>query len=190
MFGINCGYIIDRMNSTSGRLAPYRVELTVDGVLLSSITFESFAYTHTGEVDLTYDMERVRRDRKHYLLLFHRRGETLWNRTFFDGGTIDTEVLHSMVGARKESYTAVIRTVDRSGNVSTALVPFAVEPSGTTAGRQTATQPNDDATGFYVFEDLLGIGPGDLAVYACSPAAVRIFQCFKFVNRVSRRVVG
>ncbi|MCK4776328.1 MAG: hypothetical protein KAT30_16145, partial [Candidatus Krumholzibacteria bacterium] len=143
-------------------LAPYRVELTVDGVLLSSITFESFAYTHTGEVDLTYDMERVRRDRKHYLLLFHRRGETLWNRTFFNGGTIDTEVLHSMVGARKESYTAVIRTVDRSGNVSTALVPFAVEQSGTTAGRQTPTRRDDDAAGFYVFEDLLGIGPGGI----------------------------
>jgi len=152
-------HIIDRMNPTSGRLAPYRVELTVDGVLLSSITFESFTYTHTGQVDLTYDMERVRRDRKHYLLLFHRSGETLWNRTFFNGGAIDTEVLHSMVGARKDSYTAVIRTVDRSGNVSTALVPFAVEQPGETNARQ---EHQNETAGFYVFEDLLGIGEGNI----------------------------
>jgi hypothetical protein len=148
-------HIIDRLNSSSGRLAPYRVELTVDGVLLSSITFESFTYTHTGEVDLTYDMERVRRDRKHYLLLFHRRGETLWNRTFYNDGVIDTEVLPSMVGTRKNSYTAVIRTVDREGNVSTALLPFFVE--GSARGRTASQQPDDDD--FYVFEDLLGVAP-------------------------------
>jgi hypothetical protein len=73
-------HIVDRLNGTSGKLAPFRVELTVDGVLFTSIEMERFSYGHTGEVELAYDMERVRRSNRHYLLLFRREGESLWNR--------------------------------------------------------------------------------------------------------------
>jgi len=154
-------YIIDRLNSKSGRLAPYRVELTVDGVMLSSITFESFTYAHTAEVDLAYDIERVRKDRENYLLLFRRTGETLWNRSFVHDGVIDADVLPSMVGEKKSVYTAVIRTVDRAGNVATALLPFMIDDSSREpASTHTASYASDEELpGLRFFEGLLGIKP-------------------------------
>lgn len=145
--------IVDRLNATSGRLAPYRVELTVDGVLLTSISFDSFTYRHTGEVELAYEIGSVRTRHQNYLMLFRRRGETLWNRSFVNNGVIDTALLAQMVGERKDVYTIVVRTVDRGGNVAAALIPFRV---GTTES-PPAPVAGDDIGGCYFFEDLMSI---------------------------------
>jgi len=164
-------HIIDRLNGTSGRLAPYRVELTVDGVLLASITFERFTYSHTREVELAYDMAAVRGRGEHYLFLFRRSGESLWNRTFVNDGVIDTSVLPKLVGEQKDVYTAVIRTVDYAGNVSAALVPFRIaeQPSSikpARAANAAATHHEEDVPGCFLFEGLLSVTPGLVSLSA------------------------
>ena len=116
--------IVDRLNKTSGRLAPYTVELSVDGVLFTSIKMESFSYGHTGEVELAYDMERVRRNNRHYLLLFRRAGESLWNRVFQNGGVIAPDQLEKSRENGRRVHTAVVRTFDRNGNVGITSIPF------------------------------------------------------------------
>jgi hypothetical protein len=113
--------IIDRLDDSSGRLAPYRVELLVDGVLLTAIELRRFSYGHTGEVELAYDMERARAAGRHYLFLFQRRGETLWNRFFRGEGVIDTDSLDA-----NGVHTAEIRAIDRGGNVAVTSMPFVV----------------------------------------------------------------
>lgn len=151
-------YVLDRLNSSSGRLAPYRVELVVEGVLLTSIAFESFGYGHAGEVELAYDMERVRDKGEDYLLLFRRNGETLWNRVFFNDGVIDADVLRSMAGGDRDVYTALVRTVDVAGNVTSALVPFRIAGEGPPPA--DARGSGGDLAGCYVFENLLSVTPG------------------------------
>jgi hypothetical protein len=192
-------HIIDRQNASSGRLAPYRVELTVDGVLLSSITFESFSYAHTGEVELTYAMERVRGQGRHYLLLFRRNGESLWNRTFSNDGVIDTDLLPTIVGERKELYTAVIRTIDRAGNVSAALVPFYVPDTAPDSRRPTVVQvasqqSNDEIEGCYFFGGMVSVRrgavegflvDGDPSVNLDSEGSQYVFTVDDFVGDVT-----
>jgi hypothetical protein len=155
-------HVVDRLNSSSGRLAPYRVELVVEGVLLSSIAFESFGYAHAGEVELAYDMERVRGDGEEYLLLFRRDGETLWNRTFIDDGVIDAEALRASAENRKDVYTAVVSTVDVAGNVTAALVPFRVD--GAPGAAAPSRERMGELAGCYVFEDLLSLTPEQVKV--------------------------
>ncbi|MEJ2721695.1 MAG: M23 family metallopeptidase, partial [bacterium] len=111
--------IVDRLGPSSGKLAPYRVELLVDDRLVAAVELKSFTYEHTREVELAYDMERARAAGLHYLFLFERDGETLWNRFFENGGVIDTDSLTAGV------HTAVVRAIDRGGNISTATLPFA-----------------------------------------------------------------
>ena len=122
-------HIVDRLNNASGRLAPHRVELSVDGVLITSLELERFSYGHTGEVELAYDMERVRTRNRHFLFLFRRDGETLWNRWFQDGGVIDPERLPAGAENKRRVHVAIIRTTDRAGNVSVTSIPFARGPA-------------------------------------------------------------
>jgi hypothetical protein len=150
-------YIIDRANPSSGRLAPYRVEMTIDGVLLSSITLESFTYGHTGEVVLAYEMGRVRANKKYHLLLFKRTGETLWNRDFINDGVIDSGLLPTLLGEKRRAHTVVVRATDRAGNVSTASFPIVI---GTRATRANAAAADDGIPGCYFFDNLLSIEVG------------------------------
>ncbi|MFQ5511824.1 MAG: M23 family metallopeptidase [Candidatus Krumholzibacteriia bacterium] len=145
-------HIVDRLNGTSGRLAPYRVELSVDGVMITSVQMERFSYGHTGEVELAYDMERVRRYNRHYLLLFRREGESLWNREFRGGGVIDPARLENG-GAR--AHTAVVRAIDRAGNVSVTMIPFVSDDGGPGAPGSTAGDGGPD--GCYFFGDLMSV---------------------------------
>lgn len=161
--------IIDRINSSSGRLAPYRVELTVDGALLASIKMEKFTYSHTGEVELAYEMDRVRRRGDHYLLTFRRNGESLWNRQFVNDGVIDTELLPRLVGSEKGVYNVVLRATDMAGNVSAAMIPFFVgasKPSGATFAAASETTETDEVPGCYFFEDLMSVQPSMVQVLA------------------------
>lgn len=128
--------VIDRLTAASGRLAPYRVELSVDDRLVTSLELKRFSYDHTREVELAYDMGAARTLGRHYLFLFKREGETLWNREFVDDGIIDADSL----AATGRIHQAVVRAYDKFGHVSTVTIPFvvssrAVEPM---AGSVTA----------------------------------------------------
>jgi len=160
-------YIIDRINDASGRLAPYRVEVEVGDVLLTDITMESFTYGHAGEVELAYEMGNVRRNREYFLMLFKRRGETLWNRKFVHDGMIDTDAIARLAGGKRDVYTVKIRARDWAGNVSTAEIPFRIG----TDGNGTVDPNLDDVPGYFFFEDLLHIDKGPIELKAHPTAA-------------------
>ena len=120
--------IHDRLDENSGQLAPYRVELEVDGVVVASIEAKRFSYDQTLEVELAYDMTRSRTKGQHFLFLFRREGETLWNRTFVRDGIIDTESLETGGEGASRVHTAVVRAFDRAGHATTAAIPFVVPP--------------------------------------------------------------
>lgn len=160
-------YVIDRINNASGRLAPYRVEIEVGGVVLTDITLESFTYGHAGEVELAYEMGHVRRNKEYFLMLFKRRGETLWNRKFIHDGMIDTDAIARLVGEKRDVYTVTIRAWDWAGNVAVAEIPFRVGTEGD--GSVDAAQ--EEVPGYFFFEDLLSIGKGPVTLLAHPTAA-------------------
>ncbi len=121
--------VIDRLTTASGKLAPYRVELSIDGRLVTSLELKRFSYDHTREVELAYDMGTARTLGRHYLFLFKREGETLWNREFVEDGIIDADSL----AATGRIHHAIVRAYDKWGHVSTATLPFVVV-SGTGVG--------------------------------------------------------
>lgn len=158
----------DRLDEASGRLAPYRVELEVDGAVVTSIEMRRFSYDHTLEVELAYDMTRARTKGQHFLFLFRRKGESLWHRKFVRDGVIVTDSLSAGRGEPGRVHTAVVRAFDQAGNMSTASIPFVVsrrspeEPRGSepavTGGRRSAGR--GELSGCYFFEGLLSIeGP-------------------------------
>ncbi|MCZ6767261.1 MAG: M23 family metallopeptidase [bacterium] len=155
-------YVIDRINNASGRLAPYRVGVEVDGVVLTDITLESFTYGHAGEVELAYEMGHVRRNKEYFLMLFKRRGETLWNRKFIHDGMIDTDAIARLVGEKRDVYTVTIRAWDWAGNVAVAEIPFRVG----TEGDGEVDTALDEVPGYFFFEDLLSIGKGPVTLRA------------------------
>ncbi|UCG50628.1 MAG: hypothetical protein JSW58_10495 [Candidatus Latescibacterota bacterium] len=174
--------VIDRLTSSSGRLAPYRLELLVDERLLSVIELNRFTYEHTGEVEIAYDMERARTDSGHFLFLFQREGETLWDRYFEGGGVIDTDSLPPP--DREEGgrvYTAKVRAIDRGGNVTVATLPFSVPVAdlATPSGKRGITRPpafrmaEGALPGCYFFKDLLNIQRSVIAwgPVPCGPVA-------------------
>ena len=158
----------DRLDETSGRLAPYRVELELDGAVVTSIEMRRFSYGHTLEVELAYDMTRARTKGQHFLFLFRRMGETLWHRRFVRDGVIETDSLCVGQGQPGRVHTAVVRAFDQAGNMSTASIPFVVArgsregPHGSkpaASGRRRSTG-RGELGGCYFFEGLLSIeGP-------------------------------
>lgn len=168
--------IVDRINASSGRLAPYSVELTVEGVLLASVTMESFTYGHAGEVELAYDMEAVRARNQHYLLLFHRTGESLWHRTFVNDGVIDAKLMPTLVGESKRSYTAIVRASDRAGNVATVMLPFRLGSTTTTARRHTGTGDTPERVpGCFFFENIMSLRSSESEFAFVSADGAEIF---------------
>ncbi len=159
--------VIDRLNESSGRLAPYRVELGIDDRLVSSIELKRFSYDHTREVELAYDMGSARTVGRHFLFLFRREGETLWNREFVDDGVI---IVDSLMAPGRVHH-AVIRAIDKWGHVSVASLPFVVgtAPAGLeTAGdampsngeserHKSAEGGKGELPGCYFFDTLVSI---------------------------------
>ncbi|MCH7549465.1 MAG: M23 family metallopeptidase [Candidatus Krumholzibacteriota bacterium] len=78
--------VFDLLNDESGQLAPYMIELSVDGTTVSTVSFERFSFNHTSQVDFVYEIERIRSRKQYFFQLFRRAGETLWNRDFDSGG--------------------------------------------------------------------------------------------------------
>lgn len=162
-------YAIDRSDANSGKLAPSKVELSVDGALAARIERERFSYAQTGEVSLEYEMGRVRRRGEYFLLLFEREGETLGNRTFVHGGWIAADSLdaHAKRGSTPAGtvHMARIRLFDKNGNSTRVEVPFRTARGGGSA----SSTANGGASPFGI-NDYLTI-PGGYSVPAVPPAA-------------------
>jgi hypothetical protein len=144
--------VIDRLTTSSGKLAPYRVELDIDERRVASITLRRFSYDHTREVELAYDMGPARALGRHYLFLFKRPGETLWNREFAGSGFVDTDSLSPGVAV----HHAVIRAIDKWGHVSTATLPFIVGEAGESGGGTVSEA--GELPGCYFFDGLANLG--------------------------------
>ncbi len=155
----------DRLGEDSGSLAPYRVELEVDGVAVASIEMKRFSYDQTLEVELAYDMARSRTKGQHFLFLFRREGETLWNREFVRDGVIVTDSLDPGGEGPARVHTAVVRAIDRAGHASTASVPFVVARRGANAAGTVAPSSargrrasgRGELSSCYFFEGLLSV---------------------------------
>jgi hypothetical protein len=168
--------MMDRLESSSGRLAPYAVELEVDGELTCRLEMTSFSYEHALEVELAYDMTRARSKGQHFLCLFRREGETLWNRRFVRDGVIVTDSLESSGPDRPRVHEARIRAFDKSGRVSTAAIPFVVAdaPEGAVAGggdRGRLADGRGELPGCYFFGGMASVGPPAILKEASSEGA-------------------
>lgn len=157
--------IVDRVGDSSGDLAPYRVELEIDGERVSVIEMSRFAYDQTGEVELVYDIARARTRSQHFLLLFRRRGETLGHRDFVHDGVVDTGRFRADGGNGDGVRRVVVRATDRAGNVSTATWAFVVSPPGApgpgssdeASSHGAAPAARGELPGFYFFEDMMSV---------------------------------
>ncbi|MFH1755586.1 MAG: M23 family metallopeptidase [Candidatus Latescibacterota bacterium] len=168
--------VYDRHDGSSGRLAPYRVELVVDGMLVTKIEMDRFSFKQSTEVDLIYEMERAYADSRHFLTLFERQGETVWNRWFLHGGAINPalpDAARPSVGPKGRTpgsaaarfadslHTAELRAWDCFGNSSVLSVTFSragteamKPPPMPAAGAKGAAA---EFPGLYLFDDLLSI---------------------------------
>jgi hypothetical protein len=157
--------IIDRVGGSSGNLAPFRVELEIDGRRVTTVEMRRFAYDQAAEVELVYDMARARARGQHYLLLFRRGGETLSDREFADDGVIRVAGAADGAGNGDGVHLAVVRATDHAGNVSTATWAFvACSPDSSAsstsvvcgAGRG-APGIKGELPGFFFFEGMMGV---------------------------------
>ncbi|NIM21030.1 MAG: hypothetical protein GTN64_01200 [Candidatus Latescibacteria bacterium] len=162
--------IVDRTDASSGRLLPYRIELYVDGELVSRIVMERFSFPQSREVDLVFEMERALSLGEYYLTLFERPGESVWNRDFHGGGAIDAEDLHrGAEGSRL--HEATIQVTDHNGQTSILSAPFY---SGAGRIRQPkvarASKGNriGELPGVFILDDLLSVREGALSSDALS----------------------
>jgi hypothetical protein len=183
--------IFDRHNGASGRLAPYRVQLFVDGELRAQLGMDQFSFKQSVQVDLIYEMERVYARREYFFTLFEREGETVWNRWFVGAGMIDptppSAGLAPHAGRQEGAaandpsdsnfHSAEIRAMDCLGNTSIMSITFTgsgmnatEQPTHATGHAQNTTE---ESPRFFLFDDLLSMqtdGMGDEGLTALSAA--------------------
>ncbi len=153
--------IVDQLDSSSGLLCPYRFELFVDGERITRIEMERFSFPQSGEVDLVYEMERALARREHFINLFERPGESLWNRQFQNGGVIHPES-NEPKGAHQRSHRLEVRASDIQGNTSVLTAPFYMTPAqesserGISRSGAVRREPGRPM-GFFIFDDLLSV---------------------------------
>jgi hypothetical protein len=83
--------VIDRINSASGRLAPYEMQVWSDDSLVTRVVLEQFAFLDAGEVDLLYHAGANRARGVTLFELYRRVGEAVGGRTFVRGGRLTAE---------------------------------------------------------------------------------------------------
>jgi hypothetical protein len=143
--------VFDRLNGRSGRLAPYRVALAVDDSAVADVTLERFSFSHTGQVDFLYDIERVRREKAYFVQMFQSGGESLWNRTYRLGGSLGA-------AAGAGLHTGVVTATDVAGNATTLTFYFYTgdsRPLPTQAWKEAPLRTGTDPPGFFVRGGLL-----------------------------------
>lgn len=85
--GVAAG-VIDRLNSASGRLAPYEMEVWADDSLVAHIVLERIPFSASGEADLLYHAGANRARGVAFFELYPRDGESLEGRRFPGGGSL------------------------------------------------------------------------------------------------------
>jgi len=140
--------VFDRLNRRSGRLAPYSVELSVDGETVGGIRLERFSFAHTGQVDFLYDISRIRREKAYFVQLFAGEGEALWDRRFRFGGALaaDGEDVEGPLGG-------VVRATDAAGNESELVFWYygdASQPLTRRTWEQTPLYNGTDPDGLFI----------------------------------------
>ena len=110
--------VFDRLNPRSGRLAPYTVTIEIDGNTIADIRLDRFSFAHADEVDFLYDIARVRREKTYFVQLFGSEGETMWNRSFNNGGTLGAEAAGKGVPDGSAIRRGVVTAADAAGNTS------------------------------------------------------------------------
>jgi hypothetical protein len=155
-------FAIDRSDESSGKLAPSKVELAVDGAIIARIERERFSYAQTSEVALEYEMERVRTRGEHFLLLFERAGETLGGRMFVGGGLVRTDSAFAPgIPASAEPdgvRTARIELHDKNGNRTSVTAPFRMARGGSGEPPHRRRPPSGKT--IFGFNEYLSIGGG------------------------------
>ncbi len=136
--------VVDMSDRNSGRLAPYKLELSIDGNVIAAVTRERFSYEQSSEVELEYEMDRLRSSGRHFFLLFSREGETLGGRSFANNGHIVSADYGTAAG-ESGVHVAVIRASDRNGNTSSAHIPFRFGVGSEAAGKQISGSIKDSA---------------------------------------------
>jgi len=155
--------IVDFLNKDSGRLAPHRIELMVNGIAITDIALEEFSFPQGAEVDFVYDISRVRNRREYFFQLFERTGETLLHRTFERGGRL-TPVPGVSPGALNE---AVVTARDRAGNTSELRFMFRNEGHlQPPACLDRIVDWNTETGPSYFFEHFLGTNMGEVLLWS------------------------
>jgi hypothetical protein len=121
--------VIDRLNSASGRLAPYEMQVWADDSLVSRIVLDQFAFGDAGEVDLLYHAGANRARGVTFFELYRREGETLGGREFARGGSL----LPARAGGVVHSARVV--ALDVAGNAAEVLFHYVDSPAAPPAGR-------------------------------------------------------
>ena len=80
--------VIDRLNSASGRLAPYELQVWADDSLVARVVLDRFTFGESGQVDLFYHAGANRSRGVALFELYQRDGETLGGRSFAGGGSL------------------------------------------------------------------------------------------------------
>jgi hypothetical protein len=148
--------VFDRLNAESGRLAPYIVELSVNGERTARIALDRFSFGNTSQVDFLYEVGRVRTDKAYYIQLFRRTGETLWDREFANGGQLTAGLEPGTV------YEARITAADRAGNRADLTFHFRVASAGEAPSRprtDPSAGPGTRLPGWYFFEQVVAVSP-------------------------------
>jgi len=80
--------VIDRLNSASGKLAPYELQVWADDSLVAHVVLDRFAFGESGQVDLFYHAGANRARGVALFEMYERGGETLGGRSFAAGGSL------------------------------------------------------------------------------------------------------
>ncbi|MGD8413714.1 MAG: M23 family metallopeptidase [Candidatus Latescibacterota bacterium] len=130
--------VYDRLNSRSGRLAPYRITLAVDDSVVADIRLERFSFAHADQVDFLYEVGRIRREKTYFIQLFESAGETIWNRSFRAGGSLPASPAadRDVDGDGQDVHRGLVTATDVAGNAA-RLEFFFVSGKG---GRLTRTR--------------------------------------------------
>ena len=172
----------DTIDPSSGRLAPHRLGLDVDGRTLTELTLERFRFGHTDQVEFLYDMAAVRNEHAWFYLLYDRPGAAMWGRHFAQGGRLGV----GPPGAG--THRVGVRAVDAAGNVARLEFDVVFEAPGDVAGASAAraahpalapaspVRPTTDGFGLWALDGLLCArrGRGAAAATWSDAGAVRV----------------
>jgi hypothetical protein len=171
--------VFDRLNGSSGRLAPYRIRMAVEDSTLAEIVLDRFSFSHAGDVAFLYDMLRVRSEKSYFFQLFENPGESMWNRRFVGGGTLGRESVRAATGRKITNgvlFEGRVVAGDIAGNQSILEFRFYLEDPNRRSDPETtggiAYVPSETGD-LYIRNDFVS-ARGPLEAFL-SPSAARRF---------------